>query len=282
MVNCQKFVNYKHQLMQQSTLSLLFLSGLLIVSSCTGDSKKPTKVLPESSAEEKLKTALAEHPDSTVLAENLIQYYRENGSYDRALSTVNKVLEQDSNKLRFWEIKAILHFENTDTLSAIRAFEKALMLSPNYADQISLGTLYAQTGNSKAIDFADMLLADKKADAVKEALFIKGLYFSFTNQKQKSIGFFDECIQLNFTFMDAYREKAIAQYDLGNYEAALSTLQRATTLQNNFDEGYYFMGRCLEKLNRKQEAIEAYQMALLYDPSYLEASDALAKLGVKN
>jgi tetratricopeptide (TPR) repeat protein len=268
--------------MQPSTLSLLFLSGLLIVSSCTGDSKKPTKVLPESSAEEKLKTALAQHPDSTVLSENLIQYYRDNGSYDRALSTVNKVLEQDSNKLRFWEIKAILHFENTDTLSAIRAFEKALTLSPNYADQISLGTLYAQTGNSKALVIAEALLADKKADAAKEALFIKGLYFSFTNEKQKAIGFFDECISMNYTFMDAYREKAIAQYDLGNYEPALNTLKRATTLQNNFDEGYYYMGRCLEKLNRKQEAIEAYQTALLYDPSYIEASDALAKLGVKN
>jgi tetratricopeptide (TPR) repeat protein len=268
--------------MPTTYLSLLLLSGILMVSACTGNSKKNLKEIPESSAEEKLKSTLARYPDSTALAENLIQYYRDNGRYDKALATANKVLEQDSNKLRFWDIKAILHFENADTLMAIRAFEKALMLSPNYADQISLGTLYAQTGNSKAIDFADRLLADKKADAAKEALFIKGLYFSFTNQKQKSIGFFDECIQLNFTFMDAYREKAIAQYDLGNYEAALSTLKRATTLQNNFDEGFYYMGRCLEKLNRKQEAIEAYQTALLYDPSYLEASDALAKLGVKN
>jgi tetratricopeptide (TPR) repeat protein len=41
------------------------------------------------------------------------------------------------------------------------------------------------------------------------------------------------------------------------------------------------MGRCYEKLNQKQAAIEAYQTALMYDPNYIEAADALAKLGVK-
>ena len=63
---------------------------------------------------------------------------------------------------------------------------------------------------------------------------------------------------------------------------ALAVLDKALTLQNNFEEGYYFRGRCLEKLNRPMEAVEAYQMALSYDPQYVEAKEALAKLGVKN
>ncbi len=41
------------------------------------------------------------------------------------------------------------------------------------------------------------------------------------------------------------------------------------------------MGRCYEKLDRKQEAIESYQMALLYDKNFIEAKEALVKLGVK-
>ena len=87
---------------------------------------------------------------------------------------------------------------------------------------------------------------------------------------------------MNYTFMDAYREKALALYDQGNYKGALAVLDKAVTLQNNFEEGYFYRGRCLEKLNRLNEAIESYQMALLYGPGYIEAKEALAKLGFKN
>ena len=82
--------------------------------------------------------------------------------------------------------------------------------------------------------------------------------------------------------MDGYREKAIALYDLGKYAEALAVLDKAITLQNNFDEGYYYSGKCLEKLNRIPEAIQSYQNALVYDPDYVEAKEALNKLTANN
>jgi tetratricopeptide (TPR) repeat protein len=126
------------------------------------------------------------------------------------------------------------------------------------------------------------LIYANKAEAEKEALFIKGLYFSRTGNKKKAISFFDGCLALNYSFMEAYREKAEALYDLGNYNEALKVLNKAVTLQNNFDEGYYFMGKNLEKLNKIPEAIEMYQRALMYDPGYIEAKEALARLGIKS
>ena len=58
----------------------------------------------------------------------------------------------------------------------------------------------------------------------------------------------------------------------------MDVLERAVTVQNNFDEGYFWMGKCYEKLNQKEEAIESYQAALLYDPDFVEARQALNKL----
>ncbi|HAN65534.1 MAG TPA: hypothetical protein DCQ34_04325, partial [Chitinophagaceae bacterium] len=49
-------------------------------------------------------------------------------------------------------------------------------------------------------------------------------------------------------------------------------------LNNSFDEGHYYRGRCLEKLKRYDEAKEAYETALLYDPGYHEAILALDRL----
>ena len=70
-------------------------------------------------------------------------------------------------------------------------------------------------------------------------------------------------------------------YNNGKYEEAINILNKATTLQNNFDEGYYWLGKCYEKLKKTDAAIESYKTALLYNPDYTEASDALGKLGVK-
>lgn len=125
---------------------------------------------------------------------------------------------------------------------------------------------------------ADELLHTNKTKSGKDAYFIKGLYYNYTNAPQKAIAFLDSCLNLDFTYMYAYREKAIALYDQTKYADALTVLKRAVTIQNNFDEGYFWMGKCYEKLNRNEDAIQSYQTALLYDKDYTEARAALEKL----
>lgn len=256
---------------------LLFIVNLLIVISCTDNNKNQVA---EISQEKEMKNLVTQFPDSLLLKENLIQYYVKNGNYDMAIAIINEAIRQDSMNSRLWDIKAALHFDDEDTATAIQAYEKAIYIFPDPKYLMSLGSLYAETKNINAIKIADLLI-EKKVHAEKEALLIKGLYYSYAGDKIKAIRFFDTCLHLNYTYMFAYREKAIALYDLGQYENALTVLDKALTLQNNFDEGYYWRGRCLEKLNKKEEAIAQYQSALAYNPDYIEAQDALAKLGIQ-
>ena len=230
------------------------------------------------SKEKELLQAVKQFPDSALMVENLVQYYRENGNYSQALGSINTALSIDSANARFWDIKATLHFEEADTMAAIKAFENSVNLYPQPDVIISLGVLYAQTRNALALAMADALLIANKAEAQKEAYFIKGLYHSNTGDKTLAISFFDKCIQLNYSFMEAYREKGIALYDQGKYKEALAVLDKAVTLQNGFDEGYYYKGRCFEKLNKIPEAIEMYERALMYDKDYVEAKEALGRL----
>lgn len=256
--------------------------ALFLVLSCTNQEQQKPIPLPVANAQEKeMQDAIAAFPDSLLLRENLVQYYRDNGNYDMAIAATIAAIKKDSNNARLWDIKGTLHFEDGDTLNAIGSFEKAIEFFPDPQYIMSLGTLYAETKNVKALDMADALLIGKNAKADKEALFIKGLYYNYSGDKKKAIIFFDNALALDYTFMFAYREKSIALYDLGKFEPALEVLDKAITLQNNFEEGYYWSGRCLEKLNRTSEAIDDYKMALIYDPEYIEAKDALARLGVK-
>jgi tetratricopeptide (TPR) repeat protein len=228
-----------------------------------------------------LKDSISKFPGLFLLKEELIQLYRDSAAYDKAIATTNEALQKDSLNARLWDIKATLHFENEDTLNAINAFETALRLNPSPRYLILLGSLYAQTKNTRALAIADALLRSKLPETEKEAFFIQGLYFNYSGDKTKAIAALDKCLNIDNRHMFAYREKAIALYDMGKYEDAVTVLDKAVTLQNNFDEGYYWLGRCLEKLNKPNDAIEEYKTALLYTPDYVEVKDALARLGVK-
>ncbi|MBL0146862.1 MAG: tetratricopeptide repeat protein [Chitinophagaceae bacterium] len=228
-----------------------------------------------------MKDAIAKYPDSVLLKQTLIQYYEDNGNYDVALAETDNYLKKDSTNIDFLDKKAQLHLLKGDTLSTIKCLEKIVDIFPEPAFIISLGAIYAESKNPKALQIADALLIGNKANADKEAIFIKGLYYSSIGEKNKALNYFDECLKLDYTYMDAYLEKGAALYDLKKYNDALLVFNRAVTIENGYDIGHYWMGKCFEKLNKPTEAIESYKTALLYNKDLIEARDALGKLGIK-
>ena len=255
----------------------LFCAALIILYACNNAAtEKRSATLP--AAEILLRDAIAKYPDSVVLKENLIQYFRENSNYSEAIAETDIAIKKDTTNPRLWDMKAILHLENSDTLNSIKAFERAIAIEPQPTYLLSLGTLYAQTRNKSALNLADELLTAPKANASKEAFFIKGLYFSATNDKQQAISFFDKCLALDFMNVPAYKEKATSLYNLGKYKDAIHTLEKAVAIQSTFDEGFYWLGRCYEKINQPKDAAEYYKLALQIDPDYAEAKDALLHL----
>jgi tetratricopeptide (TPR) repeat protein len=254
---------------------------LAAVTACNNNNEQPVTQLDVPVQEKEMKDAIAKYPDSVLLRETLIQYYQDYGSDEMALTELNKTIQRDSSNPVLWDKKAQLLLEKKDTSGALRCFNKAIEIFPDPQYIMTAGWLYAQQKDSTALAMADALLLGKNAHAEKEALLIKGLYFSNKGNKEKALHFFDDCLGLDYNFMHAYREKAIVLYDLGKYNEAIEVLNKAVTLQNKFDEGYYWLGRCYEKLNNINEAIEQYHTAVFYNQDYVEAKDALAKLGVK-
>ena len=231
------------------------------------------------SKEKLLRDSIAQFPDSLLLKENLVQYFRGNGNFGQAISETEKFIQKDTTNSWLWDMKATLYFETGDTVNAIKAFEKAISIDAQPEYLMSLGSLYAQTKNPMALAVADTILKTPKAS--KQALFIKGLYYSYTGDNQKAISFFDNSLALDYRNVMAYREKAICLYNIANYKQAIESLDKAVALQNTYDEGYYWLGRCYEKLNQPKEAAISYQTALQIDPGYAEAKEGLARVNGK-
>ena len=226
--------------------------------------------------EKKLRDEISKYPDSILLTENLVQYFRDNNNYSQAIAETENALKKDSSSERLWYMKATLLFENEDTLKAITAWERIIKISPKPEYVKSLGFLYAITKEPLALAMSDLLMLSSKTDA----FFIKGIYYSKIGEKENAILLFEQSLSIDYKNLMAYREKAVNEYDLGKYVDALKTLELAIAVKKTYDEAYYWMGRCYEKLGKKEEAVDNYKMALQISPDYVEAKDALGKMGV--
>jgi tetratricopeptide (TPR) repeat protein len=261
------------------TILYSFLIFLLFATACNNRSNDEQSI---TQSEEKQKKDLIEkYPDSFLLKQDLIDYYQKNGNYGQAVAATENMLKKDSTNASLWNIKANLYFDNNDTPNAIYSLEKAIHINPDPEYMKSLGSLYAETKNPLALSIADSLLNNPGDHAQEQALFIKGVFYSSADDKIKAISYFDTCLSLNYNDMFSYREKAMCLYDLNKYKDALIVLQKAISIKSSYDEAYYWMGRCYEKLGNKNEAISDYQTALQIDNNYIEAKTALAKLNAQ-
>ncbi len=260
----------------------ILIFSLTTFISCRQSPENETKIINKNDSinfnadENKLLNNIKLFPDSLLLKENLIQYYRDISNDSSALKATNDFIENDSLNSRLWHIKAILFIENDDTSNAINCFEKAIDILPSSSDIVYLGIIYAYKKNIKAITLSNNLIELFKDEYLKESFFIKGLYYSNTNNKTEAISFFDRSISESYTFMEAYREKAMALYDLKKFNEAIVVLTKATTIKNKYDEGYYYLGKCYEKINNPTMAADSYRRALLYNHENEEAAEALS------
>ncbi|MFT3681011.1 MAG: tetratricopeptide repeat protein [Ferruginibacter sp.] len=263
--------------MNKNIFCLFIIASALIIS-CSNNSKEAKADAAMPAQEKELRELIAKYPDSALLKENLVQYFRDNSNYSQAIEETDKILQKDSLSEKAWYMKAMLHSENDDTTQAINAWEKLVHINPNPEYIMSLGSMYATAKNPLALGMASLLMSNPQTRY--QALFIQGFYYNNAGDKERAIPFFDQCIAIDYTNMLAYREKAIAEYDAGKYLDALKTLELAVTVKQTYDEAYYWMGRCYEKLQQKEQAVKSYQLALQFNAGNIEAKDALAKMGV--
>lgn len=256
---------------------MLFVA-LLFLFSCNHKDLKSTTKAETKNPEDSISKLIDKYPDSQLLKENIIQMYRENEDYKNAILKIDNFLKKDSTNGRLWNIKAVLHFENGDTLKSIESFEKELIYLSSPTDSISLASLYAETKNFKAINITNQLKKNYPSKYNKETEFIEGLYDYYNNNFLNAIAHYENCIIIDYTFMEAYREKAICLINMNKFKEAITTLNKAVILKNNFDEGHYYLGICYEKIKNIEMAKQSYRKALLYSPDYIEAEQALEKL----
>ena len=258
----------------KSKLLLILLFSIAIFYSCKEKKNEPETQSIEDYWLEQIKL----YPDSALLKESLIQLYRDSFDYDAAIFYTDSLVKVEYDNPRWWHIKGTLHFELHDTVTAVKSFRKAYLLYPNPIDGIYWARIMAFKSDTNTLSLCDELLKKFGADIKKETFLIKGDYYNSINNYDGALQQYDSSMSASYTFMEAYLQKARLLMQLDKYDVAIAVLKKATIIQNNYEEGFFNLGKCYEKIKDTNAAIEAYNRTLFINPDYTEAESAIKSL----
>ena len=229
-----------------------------------------------------LREALKDLPNSFLLQVTLARAYAAQNKTDEALQLCNSILEKNPEQTGLLKMKAELLDKKGNTAEAIDILERVYNLTPfdielNY----ELALKWAENKNPKVIALCDSLIKIDTLQIHAEPYYYKGIYYTTMGDKAKAISFFDQAIQHDKFYMNAFIEKGRVLFEQKKYAEAYSVFQLANTLSNTFPDAYYWMGRCQEAVGKKEEAKLNYQRAYALDNTFTDAKEAIDSIKIK-
>jgi tetratricopeptide (TPR) repeat protein len=157
----------------------------------------------------------------------------------RELEETNRLLKEDSNNAELWYLRGDL-FENLlDTTSAIESYKKGFLLSPFFPNGGKhLADLLAEKNDSNSLRICNFLI--KNDTAVKDVTpyYIKANYYSNIGDTSSALNCYSFCIEKDWTFINAYLDKAALLFRSGKIKEALVVLTTAQKVSSSNSDVY--------------------------------------------
>ena len=114
-----------------------------------------------------------------------------------------------------------------------------------------------------------------------DELYIKaGNAYKLKGDEENAMTAYKNALAINPINQDAYFNIGIIQYDRGEVEAALENFVNSAKYKNDFALSYYGQGLCLEKLNKKSDAIFAYEKFIELAPENPLTAEVKQKIDI--
>lgn len=217
-------------------------------------------------------------PDDLDYQRRLAEVYNEVGQKQKALNLYQQLLAKDSSDFEGWYNLGTIQAGNGDTAAAIQSLERSFSIMPLNHSGLFLANILISKKDPKALELIDFVIQRDSAQLLTDALFLKGVYYSETNQPQKAIEQYDAVIKRDWKVTDAHIEKGIIYLKQKDFKKAIEIFTLASTVSNTDADPYYWIGRTYEAQSNKSLAIDNYQRAISLDPDFIEARQRLKKL----
>ena len=169
------------------------------------------------------------------------------------------------------EVTAVLAVnEATKTARQSQATATAVAAELSKADYVRQGLVYAEQGDyGQAITYYDQAIELDPDYA--DAYFYQGLAYSNLGDHKQAIADYTKAIELDPNYAKAYNNRGVAYYYQGDYEQAIADYSKAIELDPDYAEAYNNRGVAHRKLGNYEQGIADYNKAIELDPNYVEA-----------
>lgn len=99
-----------------------------------------------------------------------------------------------------------------------------------------------------------------------------------SGRMSEAVNYYNQAINNNKNFFEAYIGLSIAYREMGSYDKALDSINYAIKLKPDYYQAYYNLGLILEKQNKCDEAIVAYEKFLKGVPGAAKFSDVKQRI----
>ena len=223
--------------------------------------------------------AVRRYPYNQLLERDLLMAYYDNEQYQEALTVNDSALSYDSASSGNWYNRGMILDALHDSAQSLSCFEKAYGLDPDRATiAYELAVHYAGARDPKTIALCDEIIREDGQLQKPDPYVIKGIYYENVGNVPQALKSFDQAIQIDYTFLEAYLEKGILLFKQKRYADALQVFDLSIRINDTFADGYYWKGRCQKEMNKPGDARLNFERAIAFDKHFTEAREALHQL----
>lgn len=261
--------------LQKRILLVFILSSLLIFSCKQG--KNDTN---QSSATDSLAILAEKYPDSIRLQLAVQENIYTVGDTLMALQNLQLLSQKHPQQEVINNALSVIYLQQGDTSAALQSILQSLAINQNQPEiEFELAFLEACRKNKAALQIADrMINRYTERDIQAKGHFTKGIYYANMAQPALAIEAFDSAIIKNFTLIDAYIEKGILLFEIGEPSKTISTLSKAIALDKKNPDILFWMGKAYQQKKEFDQALLYFSETIKLDPTNKAAQQAIEDL----
>ena len=193
------------------------------------------------------------------------------GLIQESLDAVNTIIKEHPNEPTLFNISGACYSAIGPMESAIKDFQKAINLKPDYAEaHYNLGVVF-----QKIAKLDDAFSSYEKALTINHAYPQAHNNQGMINLKRRELDLavksFEWAVAYNPNYVEAHNNLGAVFQELMMYEKAKEQYEKAIAINPKFAQALNNLGASCEIFGLKDQALENYNKALVIDPSYSEA-----------
>jgi len=198
-----------------------------------------------------------------------------NGHIQEALDSVETLIKGYPEEPLLYNISGVCYKAVGQLDTAVKSFEKAIALKPDYTEvNYNLGLTLQELGQLE-----DAVKCYEKAIATKpdyaEAHNNLGATLKDLGQPDTAVKSFEKAIALKPDYAEAHINLGNALQEFDQLEDAIKCYEKAVAIKPDYAEAHFNLGNSLRMLDQLEDAIKCYEKAVALKPDYAEAHNNL-------